>query len=113
MTDFLSEVSVIGVVLPIEDEVPVSQSAPTAPKAKVLRVLKQGLVFTEPEVDATSLLDEVQAEVVLSVERLLREDYHETIHPREKTSCLVCGTRVFAKTLKCSHGPSCVVKKQK
>ena len=74
---------------------------------------KQEPVFAEPEVEVTSSLDEVQAEVVLPVEPLSREDYHETINPREKTSCPDCGKQVSAKTLKYSHGPNCVVKKQK
>ena len=43
----------------------------------------------------------------------LHEEYHETINPREKTSCPDCGKQVSAKTLKYSHGPNCVIKKQK
>ena len=113
MSDVLNEVNVTDAVLPIEVEVPVSQSAPAAPKAKAKRVSKQEPVFTEPEVEVTSSLDEVQAEVVLPVELLLREEYHETINPREKTSCPDCGKQVSAKTLKYSHGPNCAIKKQK
>ena len=66
-----------------------------------------------PEVEVTSSLDEVQVDVVLPVELLLREEYHETINPHEETSCSDCGKQVSAKTLKYSHGPNCVVKKQK
>ena len=113
MTDVLNEVNVTDAVLPIEDEVLVSQSAPAAPKAKATRVSKKEPVFTEPEKDVTSSLDEVQADVVLPVELLLREEYHETVNPREKTYCPDCGKQVSAKTLKYSHGPNCVVKKQK
>ena len=113
MTDVLNEVNVTDTVLSIEDEVPEVQSAPAAPKAKARRVSTKEPVFKEPEVEVTSSLDEVQAEVVLPVELLLREEYHETINPREKTSCPDCGKQVSAKTLKYSHGPNCVVKKQK
>ncbi len=43
MIDVFNEVNVAGTVLAIEDEVPASQSAPTAPKAKAKRTSKQDL----------------------------------------------------------------------
>ncbi len=65
---------------------------------------KQKPFFTEPEVEVPPSLDEGQAEVVLpkgepEVER--------------KVACPHCGKEASAKIWKCSHGPSCVVKKQK
>ncbi len=54
----------------------------------------------------------MQADVVLPVELLLRDEYSETVSPREKTYCPDGGKQVSAKTLKYSHGPSCVVKKR-
>ena len=59
MTDVLNEVNVTG------KEVPEVQSAPAAPKAKAKRVSKKEPGFKEPDVEVTSSLDEVQAEVVL------------------------------------------------
>ncbi len=43
MADVLSEINIADIVLPIEDEVLVSQSAPIAPNAKAKRVSKQDL----------------------------------------------------------------------
>ncbi len=45
---------------------------------------EKNLFLTEPEVDANSSLDEVQVEVVLPVELLLREEYHGATNLREK-----------------------------
>ncbi len=42
-----------------------SQSAPAAPAAKAKHVSKKEPVLTEPEVEVTSWLDDVQADVVL------------------------------------------------
>ncbi len=68
MCDVLKEVNVTYDVLPIQIWVPVSQFVPAAPKAKAKPASKQKLVFAEPEVQVTSSLDEVQAEVVLPFE---------------------------------------------
>ncbi len=65
MADVLNEVNVTDTVLPIEAEVPVLQSAPAGHRAKAKRVSNQEPVFTQPEVEVTCSLGEVQAEVVL------------------------------------------------
>ena len=98
MTDVINEVNVNEV------ESPVTRAVQTAPKAKAKRVSKKEPVFTEPEVEVTSSLDEVQAEVVMPKQ----EPYVEP-----KVACPDCGKKMSAKTLKYSHGPNCVIQKQK
>ena len=98
MTDVINEVNVNEV------ESPVTRAVQTAPKAKAKRVSKKEPVFTEPEVEVTSSLDEVQAEVVMPNQ----EPYVES-----KVACPDCGKKMSAKTLKYSHGPNCVIQKQK
>ncbi len=97
MTDVINEVNVI------EDEAQVAQAVPRAPKTRAKRVSKKPTVFIEPEVEVTSSFDEVQADVVLPNE----EPYVE------KVACPDCGRKMFAKTLKYSHVPNCVIQKQK
>ena len=104
MTDVINEVNVTETVLPIEDEVPAIQAAPATPKAKAKRVSKREPVLTEPEVKVTSSLGEVQADVVLPKQ----EPEVET-----KDACPDCGKQVSAKTLKYSHRPNCMSKRQK
>ena len=60
--------------------------------------------MTEPEVEATSSFDEVQAEVVMSKQE-------PEVEP--KVACPDCGKKMSAKTLKYSHGPNCVIHQQK
>jgi hypothetical protein len=67
-------------------------------------VSKKEPVFTEPEVEVTSSLDEVQAEVVMPKQE-------PGVEP--KVACPDCGKKMSAKTLKYSHGPNCVIQKQK
>ncbi len=81
-----------------------SQSAPAAPKAKAQHVSKKEPVFEEPEVEVTSSLDDVQVDVVFA------KGETEVEH---KVACLDGERQVSADTLKCSHGPNCVVKKQR
>ena len=100
MTDVINEVNVIESTLSNEDE----SSIQKAPKARAKRVSKKEAVMTEPEVEATSSFDEVQAEVVVSTQ----EPYVEP-----KVACPDCGKKMSAKTLKYSHGPNCVIHKQK
>ena len=98
MTDVINEVNVNEV------ESPVTRAVQIAPEAKAKRVSKKEPVFTEPEVEVTSSLDEVQAEVVMPNQ----EPYVES-----KVACPDCGKKMSAKTLKYSHGPNCVIQKQK
>ena len=100
MTDVINEVNVIESTLSNEDE----SSIQKAPKARAKRVSKKEAVMTEPEVEATSSFDEVQAEVVVPTQ----EPYVEP-----KVACPDCGKKMSAKTLKYSHGPNCVIHKQK
>ena len=65
MTDVLNEVNVAENIVSNEYEAPVARAVQTAPKANIKRMSKKDPVFTEPEVEVTSSLDEVQAEVVL------------------------------------------------
>lgn len=100
MTDVINEVNVIESTLSNEDE----SSIQKAPKARAKRVSKKEAVMTEPEVEATSSNEEVQAEAVVSTQ----EPYVEP-----KVACPDCGKKMSAKTLKYSHGPNCVIHKQK
>ena len=100
MTDVINEVNVIESTLSNEDE----SSIQKAPKARAKRVSKKEAVMTEPEVEVTSSFDEVQAEVVMPKQ----EPYVEP-----KVACPDCGKKMSAKTLKYSHGPNCVIHKQK
>ena len=110
MTDVINEVNVSEHVLPNEDE----SSIQKAPKARAKRVSKKEPNFplvcdpsgkdTEPEVEATSSFDEVQAEVVMSKQE-------PEVEP--KVACPDCGKKMSVKTLKYSHGPNCVIQKQK
>ena len=110
MTDVINEVNVIESTLSNEDE----SSIQKAPTARAKRVSKKEPDFplvcdpsgkdTEPEVEVTSSLDEVQAEVVMPKQ----EPYVEP-----KVACPDCGKKMSAKTLKYSHGPNCVINKQK
>ena len=61
MTDVINEVNVIESTLSNEDE----SSIQKAPKARAKRASIKEAVMTEPEVEATSSFDEVQAEVVM------------------------------------------------
>ena len=115
MTDILNEVNVAEQPPSIED------AAPAAPKTKARRASKKEPVFTEPEepeVEVTSSLDEVQAEVVLpkQVSDSLAHASDASKSQREvepKVACPDCGKQVSAKTLKYSHRANCVIKKQK
>ena len=100
MTDVINEVNVVESTLSNEDE----SSIQKAPKARAKRVSKKEAVMTEPEVEVTSSFDEVQAEVVMPKQ----EPYVEP-----KVACPDCGKKMSAKTLKYSHGPNCVIHKQK
>ena len=100
MTDVINEVNVVESTLSNEDE----SSIQKAPKARAKRASKKEPDFIEPEVEVTSSLDEVQAEVVMPKQ----EPYVEP-----KVACPDCGKKMSAKTLKYSHGPNCVIHKQK
>ena len=100
MTDVINEANVTESILSNENGL----SIQIAPKAKIKRMSKKEPVMTEPEVEVTSSLDEVQAEVVMPNQ----EPYVEP-----KVACPDCGKKMSAKTLKYSHGPNCVIHKQK
>ena len=100
MTDVINEVNVTETILSNENGL----SIQIAPKARAKRVSKKEPVMTEPEVEVTSSLDEVQAEVVMPNQ----EPYVEP-----KVACPDCGKKMSAKTLKYSHGPNCVINRQK
>lgn len=109
MTDIINEVSVTEPILLTEYEQPNALTTPVAPKAKAKRapsrspsVRKPKVI--EPEVVVTPSLDEVQAEVTFPVEEAKAE---------AKVECPDCGKLMSQKTLRYSHGPNCVVKKQK
>ena len=104
MTDVINEVNVTETILSNEYEAPVALYLQTAPKAKIKRMSKKEPDFIEPEVEVTSSFDEVQAEVVMPKQ----EPYVEP-----KVACPDCGKKMSAKTLKYSHGPNCVINKQK
>ena len=103
MTDVINEVNVSETILSNEYEAPVFLDLQTAPKAKIKRMSQKEPAFTEPEVEVTPSLDEVQADVVLPQQE-------PEVEP--KVACPVCGKEVSAKTLKYRHGPICVIKKQ-
>ncbi len=70
---------------------------------------KKDIIFTEPEVEVTSSLDEVQADVALPKQGQVPDQ--REVEP--KVDCLECRKKMSAKTLKYSHGPNCMIKKQK
>ena len=75
-------------------------------KAKAKRASKaKPAVVVEPEVEVTASLDEVEAVITLPLPEELKVD--------TKVACPDCGKQMSAKTLKYSHGPNCLVKKQK
>ena len=98
MTDVINEVNVTESILSTEDEPSVAPAVQTAPKAKARRVSKKEPEVTESEVEETSSFDEVPKQ----------ETYVEP-----KVACPDCGKKMAAKTLKYSHGPNCVINKQK
>ena len=81
MTDVINEVNVIESTLSNEYE----SSVQKAPKARAKRASKKEAVVTEPEVEATSSFDEVQADVVVSTQ----EPYVEP-----KVACPDCGKKM-------------------
>ena len=100
MTDVINEVNVTETILSNENGL----SIQIAPKARAKRVSKKEPVMTEPEVEATSSFDEVQAEVVMP---------NQESEVESKVACPDCGKKMSVKTLKYSHGPNCVIQKQK
>jgi hypothetical protein len=100
MTDVINEANVTESTLSNENGL----SIQIEPKTRAELVSKKEAVMTEPEVEATSSNEEVQAEVVVSTQ----EPYVEP-----KVACPDCGKKMSAKTLKYSHGPNCVIHKQK
>ena len=97
MTDAIKEASV--------DEQPVATAEPAKAKAKPKRVTVKKIVASEPEVTTEANLNEVTAEVTLPKEAEAKTD--------AKVDCPDCGKKMSAKTLKYSHAPNCVAKKQK
>jgi hypothetical protein len=122
MTDIINEANVTETFLSNEYEAPVAQAVQTAPKAKIKRMSQKEAVFREPEVELTSSLDEVQAEVVspkqepvftLSLPEGSQTkgqvlDQREEVEP--KVACPDCGKHLSAKALKYTHGPNCVIR---
>ena len=108
MTDIINEVSTTEPVLPVEYEQPNAFTTLVAPEAKAKRALSRSPSVRkpkviEPAVAVTLSLDEVQVEVTLPVEAAKAE---------AKVKRPDCGKMMSQKTLRYSHGPNCVVKKQ-
>ena len=85
-------------------------------KAKAKRASRANpAVVVEPEVEVTASLDEVEAVVRIphAVLTLSVSDRRDEIKIDTKVACPDCGKQMSAKTLKYSHGPNCLVKKQK
>ena len=101
MTDIINEASTS-----FEPEPALEEAA--APKAKAKRSpsrspsLRKPKV-AEPEVEVTPSLDEVQVDVTYPIEE---------VSAVAKVECPDCGKLMSQKTLRYSHGPNCVVKKQ-
>jgi formylmethanofuran dehydrogenase subunit E len=100
MTDIINIVSTSG---DAEPELVVE-----APKARAKRapsrspsVRKPKII--EPEVEVTPTFDEVQVDVTYPV---------EAAPAAAKVECPDCGKTMSQKTLRYSHGPNCVVRKQ-
>jgi hypothetical protein len=102
MTEIINEVSASVDTEPVIETV-------EAPKARAKRapsrspsVRKPKVI--EPEVEVTSTLDEVQADVTFQIEAAAAA--------AAKVECPDCGKLMSHKTLRYSHGPNCVVRKQ-
>jgi len=105
MTDIINEVNVTpqsdASLLAIEEEV-VDQ-----PKAKAKRSPSRGpSVRLKPEVIEPEPEVEVQAELPV-------EEVKAHVKAEAKVECPDCGKMMSQKTLRYSHGPNCVSKKQK
>ena len=92
MSDIIQEVNT-------EQEVSVQQQEPE-PKAKAKRALRKPKVDEEPVINVNATPDEVIAEVEVPDAKT-----------DQKVACPDCGKQMSAKTLKYSHAPNCVVKK--
>ena len=103
MTEVLNEVNVVSEPVAVEPAaLPVESSGP---KAKAKRASRAKA--PEPVVEVTPALDETVVEVALPSEP------NKDAKASEKVSCPDCGKQMSAKTLKYSHVPNCLVKKQK
>jgi hypothetical protein len=104
MTEIINQVSASPAKEP-------EQSVAEAPKARAKRapsrspsVRKPKII--EPEVEVTQTFDEVQADVTLP------DEVVPDAAAVAKVECPDCGKMMSQKTLRYSHGPNCVVKKQ-
>jgi hypothetical protein len=97
MTDVIKEASAV--------EQPVATPEPAKAKAKPKRATAKKTVASEPEVTTEANLNEVTTDVTLPKEAEAKTD--------AKVDCPDCGKKMSAKTLKYSHAPNCVAKKQK
>ena len=75
----------------------------------------------EPKTEAEQMTDVIN-EVNVSESTMSNEDEAEVVTPKQepeqkgqdpKVACPDCGKKMTAKTLKYSHGPNCVINKQK
>ena len=113
MTEVLNEVNVVSEPVAVEPvDVEPAAVEPVAlppessgPKAKAKRASRAKA--PEPVVEVTPALDETVVEVALPSEP------NKDAKASEKVSCPDCGKQMSAKTLKYSHVPNCLVKKQK
>ena len=117
MTDIINVVSVSKEPDDALPEAPlVEAEAPVAPKAKASRAPKKAPVSVEPEVDVTIPTQEDEAKTVLTQQvtdqREAKTEAKTEAKSESKVSCPDCGKQMSAKTLKYSHVPNCVAKKQ-
>ena len=113
MTEVLNEVNVVSepvdvepvAVEPVAVEPVALPPESSGPKAKAKRASRAKA--PEPVVEVTPALDETVVEVALPSEP------NKDAKASEKVSCPDCGKQMSAKTLKYSHVPNCLVKKQK
>ena len=105
MTDIINEVNTTETILQSEYE----PTTPVVPKAKAKRAPSRGpsVRSLKTPVEKPKVIEpevEVEVEVTLPAEEVKVE---------AKVECPDCGKMMSQKTLRYSHGPNCVSKKQK
>ena len=115
MTDIINEVNTTETILQSEYE----PTTPVVPKVKAKRAPSRGpsVRSLKTPVEKPKVIEpvvEVQADVTLPAEEVKpAAPSLAGMQPEAKVECPDCGKMMSQKTLRYSHGPNCVSKKQK
>ena len=107
MTEVLNEVKDVSEPVAVEQVAPKAKASSRTPTVKRASRAKAPIEVSDPVVEVTPALDETVVEVAIPMEA------NKEVKASEKVSCPDCGKQMSAKTLKYSHVPNCLVKKQK